>query len=60
MDVKAKRRSGRPKKAEKDKVQYQRIAVYKQDYQKLVLELDKTGEKLTEAFSEMVRDYKQK
>lgn len=52
-----KRRSGRPKKAEYEKVQYQRIAVYFEDYQKLVKKIDKRGVKLTDAFTEMVSDY---
>lgn len=59
METKKKRRSGRPKKAEADKVQYQRIAVYLSDYKALVEELDKRDVKLTDAFKEMVKVYKQ-
>ncbi len=52
-----KKRSGRPKKAEHEKVQYQRIAVYSQDYEKLVEKITKRGVKLTDAFTEMVKKY---
>lgn len=55
-----KRRSGRPKKAEHEKVQYQRIAVYNKDYLKLVEELDKRGIQLVDAFTEMVKLYQKK
>jgi len=55
-----KRRSGRPKKADEDKVRYQRIAVYFQDYEKLAKEIEKQGVKLTDAFTEMVSDYLEK
>jgi hypothetical protein len=58
MKTETKRRSGRPKKAEADKVQYQRIAVYLSDYKDLVEELDKRDVKLTDAFTEMVKSYK--
>ena len=57
--METKRRSGRPKKAEHEKVKYQRIAVYSADYEKLVIELQKRGVKLTDAFSEMVAKYTQ-
>jgi hypothetical protein len=57
METQIKKRSGRPKKAEADKVQYQRIAVYVKDYSRLVEELNKRGEKLTDAFAKMVRNY---
>lgn len=57
METTVKRRSGRPKKAEHDRVQYQRIAVYLQDYQKLVDEISRRGTKLTDAFTEMVDNY---
>lgn len=52
-----KRRSGRPKKAEEDKVKYQRIAVYLPDYLRLASEIGKRGVKLTDAFKEMVEKY---
>lgn len=52
-----KRRSGRPKKADSDKVQYQRIAVYTADYEKLLVKIKRRGQKLTDAFSEMVEKY---
>lgn len=55
--MEAKRRSGRPKKAEHEKVQYQRIAVYLQDYEKLLVKIAKKGVKLTDAFTEMVDKY---
>jgi hypothetical protein len=65
METTIKRRSGRPKKAEEDKVQYQRIAVYAKDYLKLVEKLSRRNKgktkkerlKLTDAFTEMVNDY---
>lgn len=57
-----KRRSGRPKKADHEKIQYQRIAVYLQDYTRLGKEIEKRNKgkepkeriKLTDAFTEMV------
>ncbi len=57
-----KKRSGRPKKAESEKVQYQRIAVYLEDYEKLAEEVERRKEenpkfKLLDAFSEMVAKY---
>lgn len=60
-----KRRSGRPKKAEHEKVQYQRIAVYSQDYVRLGEEIKRRNEKreaserikLTDVFTEMVNLY---
>lgn len=60
-----KRRSGRPKKAEHEKVQYQRIAVYSQDYVRLGEEIKRRNEgkepkeriKLTDVFTEMVKLY---
>jgi hypothetical protein len=63
-----KRKSGRPKKAEHEKVQYQRIAVYLGDYQKLSAKLDELNEsrpkterlKLTDAFTDMVANYTKK
>lgn len=55
-----KRRSGRPKKAESEKVSYQRIAVYTKDYLSLDKKIKKTGVQLTDAFTEMVRDYLKK
>lgn len=51
------KRSGRPKIPEHEKVHYQRIAVYTEDYEKLVEELVKRKVKLTEAFAEMVAKY---
>jgi hypothetical protein len=60
METKVKRRSGRPRKADADKVQYQRIAVYLPDYKKLVEKLEKRGVKLTDAFTEMVERYPDK
>lgn len=62
------RRSGRPKKPEHEKVQYQRIAVYAEDYSKLVSEISKRNKgklpsdklKLTDAFSAMVDNYTKK
>lgn len=67
MDI-PKRRSGRPKKAEHEKVQYQRIAVYAQDYLRLAKEIEKRNEgkargerlKLTDAFTDMVSDFIEK
>jgi hypothetical protein len=53
----AKKRSGRPKKAEHEKVQYQRIAVYTKDYEKLIDKIAKKGVKLTDAFTDMVNKY---
>lgn len=59
--MEAKKRSGRPKKAEHEKVKYQRIAVYSSDYERLSSELARRGgKKLTDAFSEMVTDYLKK
>lgn len=63
-----KRKSGRPKKAEHEKVQYQRIAVYLDDYRKLSSKLDELNEgrpgperlKLTDAFTQMVANYTKK
>lgn len=63
-----KRKSGRPKKAEHEKVQYQRIAVYLEDYQKLSTKLDEINDnrpnserlKLTDAFTQMVANYTKK
>ncbi len=59
-----KRSPGRPKKEEHEKVEYQRIAVYSQDYQKLGYEIAKRNSasesdriKITDAFSEMVKSY---
>lgn len=52
-----KKRSGRPKKPESEKVSYQRIAVYTADYEKLVVALTKKRVKLTDAFTEMVEKY---
>lgn len=52
-----KKRTGRPKKAEHEKITYQRIAVYSADYEKLAAELAKRGVRLTDAFSEMVAKY---
>lgn len=60
-----KRRSGRPRKAEEDKVKYQRIAVYEFDYTRLITELDRRNNgkpkkeqiKLTDAFTLMVNNY---
>ena len=60
-----KRRSGRPRKAEHEKVQYQRIAVYAEDYSRLVERINERDKgktkrertKITDAFSEMVDDY---
>lgn len=60
-----KRRSGRPRKAEEDKVSYQRIAVYTPDYLKVVEKLAKRNEgkpkseqmKLTDAFTKMADDF---
>lgn len=68
METKVKRRSGRPRKAEADKVKYQRIAVYEPDYSKLVDEINRRNKgkqkgeriKLTDAFTEMVRNYLKK
>lgn len=65
MTETVKRRSGRPRKAEEDKVQYQRIAVYAHDYQRLGNEIErrnigkpkKQRVKLTDAFTEMVNNY---
>ena len=65
METNKPRRSGRPKKAEADKVRYQRIAVYADDYSKLVDEINERNAgkiksektKLTDAFQEMVKSY---
>lgn len=52
-----KKRSGRPKKADEDKVKYQRIAVYLDDYEKLATYLEQHDIKITQAFKDMVRNY---
>lgn len=52
-----KKRSGRPKKAEEDKVKYQRIAVYQDDYEKLATYIERHGIKITQAFKDMVKSY---
>lgn len=52
-----KKRTGRPKKAEHEKITYQRIAVYSADYEKLAAELSKRNIRLTDAFSQMVAKY---
>lgn len=65
MSEQTKRRSGRPRKAEEDKVKYQRIAVYAFDYERLTTELDRRNSgkpkkeqiKLTDAFTLMVNNY---
>lgn len=62
MSGELKKRSGRPKKAEHEKVSYQRIAVYTADYEKLAAEVEKRKVdnpqfKLLDAFSEMVAKY---
>lgn len=56
------RRSGRPMKAEEEKVRYQRIAIYFEDYEKLTKEIRRRKIKdkkygLTDAFAEMVAKY---
>lgn len=56
MDT-TKKRSGRPKKAEADKVKYQLIAVYRHDYERFVEVISKKGIKRVDAFSEMVASY---
>ena len=48
---------GRPKKREDDKVQYQRIAVYLEDYLILLEKVNKKRVKITDAFTEMVKKY---
>ena len=53
-----KKKSGRPRKPESEKVQYQRIAVYLEDYNKLIKELEKNGIQLVDAFTAMVQLYK--
>lgn len=60
FEMEQKKRSGRPKKAEHEKVQYQRIAVYKDDYERLSKYIDEQGEQLTEAFTKMVKNYTRK
>lgn len=55
--MESKRRSGRPRKAEHEKITYQRIAVNSADYQKLAEELKRRDVKLVDAFSEMVANY---
>ncbi len=65
MSEQVKRRSGRPRKAEADKVKYQRIAVYEFDYERLTAELERRNKgkpkkeqiKLTDAFTLMVNNY---
>lgn len=52
-----KKRSGRPKKAEEDKVKYQRVAVYLDDYEKLSAYIERRDIKLTQAFKDMVKSY---
>ncbi len=60
-----KRPAGRPKKAEEDKVSYQRIAVYTPDYSRLVDKIEEKNKssrgykriKITDAFAEMVNKY---
>lgn len=55
--METKKRSGRPRKADHEKVQYQLIAVYAQDYLRLVDEINKRGGKIAHVFAEMVEDY---
>lgn len=60
-----KKRSGRPRKAEHEKVQYQRIAVYAQDYSSLVDKINRRNKnkpqkertQITDAFTDMVQSY---
>lgn len=57
-----KKRSGRPKKSENEKIQYQRIAVYMDDYLKFIAAINRNKEnnpklQLTDVFSEMVAKY---
>lgn len=54
--MQAKRKSGRPRKAEHEKAQYQRIAVFRSDYTRLI---DFIGDKvdLVEAFGKMVTGF---
>jgi hypothetical protein len=66
--METKRRSGRPKKADHEKVQYQLIAVYFKDYVRLGELIKKKNEslekenrlKLSGVFTEMVDDYAKK
>lgn len=60
-----KKPSGRPKKAEHEKIQYQRIAVYSSDYLKLTHKIEQKNKQLApenkvtliDAFSQMVKKY---
>lgn len=54
--MEAKRKSGRPRKAEHEKVQYQRIAVYASDYERLTNRLAE-NDKITEVFTQMVDNF---
>lgn len=62
MDKIEKKRPGRPRKEDNEKVEYQRIAVYKNDYEKFLSFVKKRKAlnpefKLTDAFTEMVAKY---
>ena len=58
MDTK--KRSGRPKKAEHEKVKNQLIAVDMSDYLRLKEAISNRDVKLKEAFAEMVTEYTSK
>lgn len=63
--METKKRSGRPRKADDQKVKYQRIAVYTKDYLRLVNEIKRWNKgrpkkehiKLTDAFTGMVDNF---
>lgn len=60
MEKSVKRRSGRPKKTESEKVRYQRIAVYVSDYEELLRKIKNADGGIAKAFSEMVKRYPEK
>lgn len=53
-----KKRSGRPRKAEHEKVKYQLVAMRVKDYELLLEKLAITDEKLVDALSKMVAKYR--
>lgn len=55
--METKKRSGRPRKADHEKVQYQLMAVYAQDHLRFVNEVKKRGGKLAHVFAELVDEY---
>lgn len=59
-----KRSSGRPRKSLEDKVQYQRIAIYKKDYDELLLRIARksndtnTKIQIIDVISQLIKKYK--